>query len=134
MVKLLLQRKWAVKDCTIGELFIDGMFECFTLEDIVRPVGQKVAGETAIPTGSYRIVTDWSPRFKKHMLHILDVPGFEGVRIHAGNRAPDTEGCLLVGDTIDLTAGSIGSSRIAYERLFRKMYEEENAVILIREI
>lgn len=134
MVKMLLQRKWCVNDATIGELFLDGQYECYTLEDVVRPAGVKVQNATAIPTGLYRVVVDWSPRFQKNMLHILDVPGFEGIRIHAGNTAADTDGCLLVGQTVDLTAGSIGASRIAYEQLFRKLCDEKDIVLEIKEI
>lgn len=134
MIRLLLQRKWSVKDATIGELYIDDVFECFTLEDMVRPASQKVPGKTAIPTGMYAVVVDWSPRFNKNMLHILDVPGFEGIRIHPGNAAIDTDGCLLVGQTIDLNAGTIGASRMAYEQLFRKLYDEKAITITIKEI
>ncbi len=134
MIKLLIQRKWSVKDATLGELFLDDVFEAFTCEDIVRPIDQKVAGETAIPTGTYRVVIDWSPRFKKNMLHILDVPGFLGVRIHPGNTAMDTDGCILVGRTVDLKAGAIGESRIAYEQLFRKLQDEQNIVLDVKEI
>ncbi len=138
MVKLLLQRKWAVKDATIGELFIDGVnepvFECYTLEDVVRMAGVKVQDKTAIPTGTYRVVVDWSPRFLKNMFHILDVPGFEGIRIHSGNTAEDTDGCILVGQTVDLVEGSIGASRIAYEQLFRKLSDEKDMVLQVREI
>lgn len=133
MIKLLLQRKWCVKDATIGELFLNGQFECYVLEDVVR-LGSKVQNATAIPTGTYRVVTDWSPRFQKNMLHILDVPGFEGIRIHPGNTAVDTDGCLLVGQTVDLTNASIGASRIAYEQLFRKLYDEKDVVIEIKEV
>lgn len=134
MTKLLLQRKWCVKDATIGELFLDGQWECYVLEDVIRPIGQKVAGATAIPAGTYRVITDWSPRFQKNMLHVLDVPGFEGIRIHPGNTAKDTEGCLLVGQTVDLTNASVGASRIAYEQLFRKLYDAKDIVIEIREV
>jgi hypothetical protein len=134
VIKMLLQRKWVVKDATLGELFLDGSFECYTCEDIVRPINQKIPGQTAIPTGSYRVVVDWSNRFQKNMLHILDVPGFEGVRIHAGNSARDTDGCVLVGQTVDTVNASIGASRIAYEQLFRKLYDEKDLMIEIREI
>ncbi len=138
MIKLLLQRKWAVKDATLGELFIQGInepvFECYTLEDVVRPAGQKVQNATAIPTGTYRVVLDWSPRFQKNMFHVLDVPGFDGIRIHSGNTAEDTDGCLLVGQTVDLSNGSIGASRIAYEHLFRKLCDEKALVLEIKEL
>ena len=134
MINGLLQRKWAVKDATLGELFLDGVFECYTCEDIVRPLGQKVPGQTAIPTGTYRVVTDWSPRFQKNMLHVLDVPGFDGIRIHPGNTALDTDGCILVGQTVDVVNASIGASRIAYEQLFRKLYDEKEIVLVIKEI
>ncbi len=134
MIKLLLQRKWALESATIGELFVDGEFYCFTLEDVVRPIDQKIPGETAIPTGLYQVVTDWSPRFKKNMLHVLDVPGFLGVRIHPGNTGKDTDGCILVGQTVDLASQSIGASRIAYEQLFRKLSDEPNIVLEVKEI
>jgi hypothetical protein len=76
----------------------------------------KIPGKTAIPRGIYRVVLDYSVRFQRQMPHILDVPGFEGIRIHSGNTAADTEGCILVGLT---KANSfIGQSRIAFDRLF----------------
>lgn len=134
MITLLLQRKWAVKDATIGELFVDEVFECFTLEDIIRPVGEKVFGETAIPSGSYKVVIDWSDHFQRNMPHILDVPGFDGVRIHSGNTPADTEGCILVGQTRDLDNADIGFSRLAYEHLFRKLQDEKDIVLQIKEI
>lgn len=134
MITLLLQRKWSVKDGTIGELFVDGVFECFSLEDIIRPVGEKVYGSTAIPSGSYKVVVDWSDHFKRNMPHILDVPGFEGVRIHSGNTPADTEGCILVGQTRYLDNASIGGSRLAYEHLFRKLQDEKEIMLTIKEI
>lgn len=134
MINMLLQRKWCVKDATIGELFLNEVFECYVLEDIVRPIEQKVDGQTAIPAGTYKVIVDWSPRFQKNMLHILDVPGFLGVRIHPGNAPKDTDGCLLVGQTVDLAAGTIGASRIAYEQLFRKLYDDKAIVLTIKEV
>lgn len=94
--------------CTIGDLWVsdDGGTTwarlCWTLEDVVREItGQsveswKIHGETAIPRGTYRVIVDHSRRFGRDLPHILDVPGFEGVRIHGGNTAVDTEGCILV--------------------------------------
>lgn len=80
---------------TLGILLIDGVFACWTLEDVVRPV--KIPGETAIPAGTYAMRLSLSQRFQKLLPEILTVPGFTGIRIHAGNTQADTAGCLLVG-------------------------------------
>jgi hypothetical protein len=114
---LLLIRRWYTDRSTIGTLYLDNLFEMYTLEDIEREV--KVPGKTAIPRGKYRIVLDWSNRFQKIMPHILDVPGFEGIRIHAGNTARDTEGCILVG--LRREPDFVSDSKIAFNRLFMKM-------------
>ena len=80
---------------TMGILLIDGVFACWTLEDVVREV--KIPGETAIPAGRYAVQLSLSQRFQKLLPEILTVPGFTGIRIHAGNTQADTAGCLLVG-------------------------------------
>ena len=80
---------------TMGILLIDGVFTCWTLEDVVRPV--KIPGETAIPAGRYDVRLSLSQRFQKLLPEILAVPGFTGIRIHAGNTQADTAGCVLVG-------------------------------------
>lgn len=80
---------------TIGELFLDNKFFCFILEDTVRK--NKIPGKTAIPSGSYEIERTYSPRFKKVLPILLNVPNFEGIRIHPGNTPQDTDGCLLPG-------------------------------------
>ena len=80
---------------TMGILLIDGVFTCWTLEDVVRPV--KIPGDTAIPAGRYAVQLSLSQRFQKLLPEILTVPGFTGIRIHAGNTQADTAGCLLVG-------------------------------------
>ena len=94
-MNLTLSRKPSEAWGTPGRLSIDGEPECFTLEDVVRDV--KIPGETAIPAGRYRVVIDYSQRFQKLLPRLLDVPHFAGVRIHAGNTAADTHGCILVG-------------------------------------
>ena len=120
-MRLSLQRQPSVNDATIGALYVNGTFQCFTLEDQVRelpgvPVEQwKIPGKTAIPASEYRVTVDFSNRFQRNMLHILDVPGFDGIRIHAGNTAADTEGCILVGQT--KSGESIGNSRDALKEL-----------------
>ena len=80
---------------TLGILLIDGVFACWTLEDVVRPV--KIPGETAIPAGRYDVRLSLSQRFQKLLPEVLAVPGFTGIRVHAGNTQADTAGCLLVG-------------------------------------
>ena len=80
---------------TMGILLIDGVFACWTLEDVVRPV--KIPGETAIPAGRYAVRLSLSQRFQKVLPEVLAVPGFTGIRMHAGNTQADTAGCLLVG-------------------------------------
>ena len=113
--------------CTVGRMSIDGEYECFTLEDVVREVtGQPVAawkipGETAIPAGVYPVVLTWWPKFKRFTPSVINVPGFSGIRIHSGNRDTDTEGCVLVGQTHPDHQDFIGSSRLALEGLMRKI-------------
>lgn len=88
---------------TIGQLYIDGDLLCFTLEDVVRevpgvPVEKwKVKNETAIPTGTYELRLEDSPKFGPETPTLLGVPGFQYVRMHSGNNEQDTEGCLILG-------------------------------------
>lgn len=88
---------------TIGSLYVDHVFLCFTLEDTVRerpgvPVARwKQPGVTAIPAGTYGVSLTWSPRFQRVLPELHGVVGYSGVRIHTGNRPEDTEGCILVG-------------------------------------
>jgi len=96
-MKVEVKRTFKGTEYTIGKLYIDGHYLCDTLEDTVRPVGVKIAGKTAIPAGTYKVRKTMSPRFKKVLPEILNVPGFTGVRIHAGNLASHTDGCLLLG-------------------------------------
>lgn len=120
-MNLTLQRLQLDPDVTIGSLDVDGQWQCWTLEDTVREVpGQPVAawkiyGQTAIPYGRYRVQVTPSPRFKRDLPLLLDVPGYAGVRIHPGNTAADTEGCILVG--ADRYAKSVGRSRLAFDNL-----------------
>ena len=116
-MELSLKRTTASENSTIGELSINDTFECYTLEDVVRPV--KMAGLTAIPSGSYEVVITYSARFKRPMPLLLKVPDFDGVRIHWGNTDEDTEGCILVGKT--KSKDFIGSSRVAFAQLFPKL-------------
>ncbi len=123
-MKMLLKRRYSQSGATLGELFLNGGHECWTLEDVVSPSGVKVPGKTAIPVGRYRVIIDMSVRFKRPMPHVLNVPNFEGIRIHAGNTSEDTEGCILVGQTI-VDSNFIGRSRAAFAALFEKLSEAQ---------
>lgn len=116
-MNLVLEREHGTKGYTRGRLFLGEQFLCFTLEDQEREV--KIPGETAIPCGFYQIAITRSERFQRFMPILLNVPGFSGVRIHPGNTASDTEGCILVGNI--LGADSVGDSRAAFSTLFEKM-------------
>lgn len=118
-MKLLLQRLEFQPNRTFGALSIDGTFQCWTLEDVVREPGAKVFGQTAIPFGEYRVALTRSERFQRVLPLLLAVPNFYGVRIHAGNTEADTEGCILVGT--DRLATGIGRSRVALDGLLAKM-------------
>lgn len=118
-VELLLRRTQILPGVTLGEITIDGSHQCFTLEDEVRAAGVKIAGQTAIPFGRYEIIVDRSERFQEFLPRLLDVPLFTGIRIHAGNDAGDTEGCILVGEEIQ--GHRLVRSRLALDPLFMKL-------------
>lgn len=128
-MELLLKRKHRTEKSTIGDLFVNGKWECVILEDKDRGLdssmtlaeikAQKVYGATAIPAGRYRVAFTFSNRFQKYLPLLIDVPGYEGVRIHPGNKAEHTEGCLLPGQSY--TADFVGGSRAACAALFAKL-------------
>ena len=102
----IVLKRIALRDTyTIGKLYIDGKYICDTVEDKVRDINKngkfdegekKVYGQTAIPYGTYEVKWTYSPRFKKYMPEILNVPSFSGIRIHSGNTAADSLGCIIV--------------------------------------
>lgn len=118
-MKLTVQRQILTDNCTIGSLLVDGVFQCYTLEDVVRAAGVKVAGATAIPEGEYQVIIDHSNRFGRDMPHVLNVPMFDGIRIHSGNTAANTEGCILLGKSKG--KDFIGQSRMAFDEFFPKL-------------
>jgi len=120
-MRLVLVREASKNGATLGKLAVDGVFFCDTLEDEDRKLeagGEKIKAKTAIPRGSYKVIIDMSARFKKPLPHILNVPQFEGVRIHSGNTKEDTEGCILVGQR---APGRVNNSRVTFERLMLKL-------------
>ena len=134
-MNLRLIREPSRDDCTHGSLYIDGVWCCWTLEDVVREVeGQpvtawKIPGRTAIPAGRYRIDLTPSHRFGRVLPILVDVPGFAGVRLHPGNTAEDTEGCILPGS--GRVAGRVTGSRVACERLCEQLQRADDRWIRI---
>lgn len=124
-MKLRVERQIFDDESTISEALLDGVHECYILEDRVREVPNtpveewKVPHLTAIPYGEYKLVINHSQRFNRDLPLLLNVPGFTGVRIHPGNTQADTEGCLLVGRT----KGDqfVGESRAAFGLLYPKL-------------
>lgn len=126
-MQLVLKRNPSTSRCTVGRLYVNGNFECYTLEDVVREIpgkpvkDWKIDKETAIPRGTYLVILNKSNRFKKVLPLLLEVEGYEGVRIHSGNKAEDTEGCILVGK--GLGDHCVTDSRVAMMALMSKMEE-----------
>ena len=104
---VLIERKWPKSEYTIGRVYINDTFFCNSMEDCDRGLKQwmsvaeieaaKVYGETAIPKGKYIVTMDYSPKYKRAMPHVVNVKGFSGIRIHSGNTAKDSLGCILLG-------------------------------------
>ena len=139
MMKLKLTRIAFKPTYTIGRLFVDGKYVCDTIEDRDRGLTDSMTleeimrlkkyGETAIPYGTYRVQITYSPKFKKMMPILIGVKGFEGVRIHSGNTAKDSLGCLLVGRNTKV--GMVTESRKTYNMLYAMMKDEKDITIEI---
>lgn len=125
-MELKLKRIAKRKTYTIGRLYIDREYFCDTLEPTWRDIGRgrpgrKVPGCTAIPEGRYAVAVSFSPKFKRWLPLLLHVPFFSGIRIHAGNTANDTAGCILPGR--NTVKGRVTDSRIWEHRLVRRLGE-----------
>ena len=119
-MRLVLLRTALKSTYTIGHLYIDGEKFCDTLEDKVRgDKEEKVYGQTAIPYGEYEVILTMSTRFNKLLPLLLNVPNFQGVRIHSGNTDADTEGCIIVG--INSKVGQVTNSRNTFTALMKKL-------------
>jgi hypothetical protein len=126
---------------TLGRLYINDVYLCNTLEDVCRDLNKdgdlddagetKVMHQTAIPSGTYKMIISMSNRFKKMMPEILKVKGFEGIRIHSGNTDADSSGCILVGLT--RTRNSIGESRNAFMKLMNELDHYKTFEITIKD-
>lgn len=145
-MNIRVDRYLSTSEATLSRIFVDGVFQCYGLEDEFRAVKEK--GETRIPAGTYKItLKTWGgfhERYKKDrrfrdihigMLWVRDVPDFEHILIHVGNTEKDTEGCLLVGLERDETRMTVSSSSDAYRALYLKVRTaaEKNALFITYE-
>jgi len=125
---LELIRRIKTPDYTIGDLRVDGEVFCQTMEDTDRGLmfqmplkeieARKIYGKTAIPTGVYEVVFNYSAKFKKELPLLLNVPGYQGIRIHSGNTAVDSLGCILPGIE---SKNKVINSRVTCDKLFARM-------------
>jgi hypothetical protein len=125
-MELKLIRETFTEKSTIGSLYVNGIFFCYTLEDKDRKLesgGVKEYAKTAIPRGKYKVINSFSNRFKKYMPELVNVPQFAGIRIHAGNTADHSEGCILVGAT--KAADFIGQSQVTFGKLMKAIQAVE---------
>lgn len=138
---MITLRRIAFRDTyTIGKLYIDGVYVCDTVEDKDRGLDdsmpeeeikkKKVYGETAIPYGLYKVVITYSPKFKKMMPLVEGVKGFSGIRIHQGNTAKDSLGCIIVGK--NKKVGMVLDSRVTFNKLMKMLDTKENIWLTIR--
>lgn len=143
-MKLMLKRKFFGSAYTIGDFFIDGVFFCNTIEDVVRrlpaacpntPKGrnctckEKVYAETAIPAGTYKVTMEFSPRFKRCLPLLHDVHHFIGILIHSGNTQRDSAGCLIVG--FNTAKGMVTNSRATSDKLNAILMNEKEITIQV---
>ena len=130
-MEVLLIRENFASEYTEGKLFINGAYVCDSLEDADRGLdssmsedvilSKKVYGKTCIPYGRYRIIIDWSNKFQKNLIHLLNVKGFDGVRMHSFNEASQSLGCIGTG--VKTVPGWISKSRDTYKIVHSKVEE-----------
>lgn len=129
-MNIKLKRRYFCDEYTIGSLYINDKYFCDTLEDPNRDINKngkfdngeiKIKGNTCIPFGKYKIIVNLSPKFKRELPRLLNVPSFEGVLIHRGNTAKDTEGCILVGE--NKIKGKVINSTIYEQKLVNILKE-----------
>lgn len=143
-MEITVKRTFKGTSYTIGKLYIDGQYFSDTIEDAVRnlpavcpdtPKGrscgckEKVYARTAIPAGTYRVTMEHSPRFKRNLPYLHDVPHFLGILIHSGNTDADSAGCIIVGR--NTVKGKVLESRATLDRLIARIEEEKDITLNI---
>lgn len=116
-MKIKVDRIYKGESYTIGKMYLNGEYFCDTLEDAIRPV--KIPNETAIPAGTYKVEVTYSPRFKRNLPLLVDVPNYTGIRIHNGSNKDHTSGCILVG--FNTAKGKLTDSRKTADQLTEKL-------------
>ena len=116
-MKIKVDRIYKGESYTIGKMYLNGEYFCDTLEDAIRPV--KIPNETAIPAGTYKVEVTYSPRFKRNLPLLVDVPNYTGIRIHNGSNKDHTSGCILVG--FNTAKGKLTNSRKTSDQLTEKL-------------
>lgn len=139
-MKIEIKRIEKTIESTIGEMSVDGKFQCYTLEDTYREVvGQpvhtwKINSRTAIPAGTYNVIVTVSTRFKTRLPRLENVAGYSGILIHPGNAANDTDGCILVGTT--KKKDFVGNSKAAFSKLLpmieKALKNKEEVTLVIK--
>lgn len=148
-MEIVLNRKWKKPNYTIGVLSIDGKFFCNTLEDTDRGLKDtmdvseiktiKKPHITAIPTGTYQVTLNVvSPKFSSRKFYkevcngkvprLLNVKGFDGILIHAGNKAVDTDGCILVGQ--NKVVGQVINSQATFRELYKLLSSSKDNITI----
>ena len=112
-MKIKVDRIYKGESYTIGRMYLNEEYFCDTLEDAIRPV--KIPNETAIPAGTYKVEVTYSPRFKRNLPLLVDVPNYTGIRIHNGSNKDHTSGCILVG--FNTAKGKLTDSRKISDQL-----------------
>lgn len=137
-MKIEIKRHWFTTKSTVGELLIDGVFFCYTLEDVARAIGVKIYGKTAIPAGAYKMDITDSTRFEKPLPLLYNKPDlsvtdgvvvWKGTRMHSGNTEEDTDGCVLIAAT--KTVDFIGTSVKTMDKFMMKMAYLSDPIDLI---
>jgi hypothetical protein len=132
-MKLELKRIALKPNYTIGKLFINGTYYCDTIEDKVIDLNKngkfddglsKVMHQTAIPYGTFKVVVNYSPKFKRELPRLLDVPYFEGILIHNGNDQNSSSGCIIVGE--NKTVGKVTNSTFYMNNLTARIKDAQN--------